>query len=327
MPSLLNELVQKFPSRISTSLLCALFVIEMYISRINLSIAIVSMVQTVTEEMIHSDTKREPFCLRNISDYSLQRNTTCYKLYKCRNLENTEAPPIQMTSTERGNILSSFFYLYGVSAILGGRLAELYGAKKVCGAVLLMDVLTNFLTPLVSQSSYWLFFTLRLTTGFFQGMGYPAINFHLSQWTPPSELSRTVTFVAYASNLGSILTMLFSGYVISLLGWEYVFYISGSFSLLCLTLWIFFLFDKPETHPRISLQEKRYIIDSLKERNLKKKPDSALWLKMLKSLPVWAINFGHAGSMCGLGFLVTQLPIYLSSIMGVNIRNDITSII
>ncbi|RXG52301.1 Sodium-dependent phosphate transport protein 4 [Armadillidium vulgare] len=125
-----------------------------------------------------------------------------------------------------------------------------------------------------------------------------------------------------SSNLGSTLAMLFSGYVISLLGWEFVFYISGSFSLLCLTLWIFFLFDKPETHPRISLQEKRYIIDSLKERNLKKKPDNVLWLKMLKSLPVWAINFGHAGSMCGLGFLVTQLPIYLSSIIGVNIRNN-----
>ncbi|RXG53238.1 putative inorganic phosphate cotransporter [Armadillidium vulgare] len=314
MPSIFKDLSHKIPSRVSISLLCALLVIELYITRTNLSIAIVSMVQTVTKEMIHSDVKREPFCLRNI--YNVSENYTKYVTdnFTDEKTENTEVPPIQMTSTERGNILSAFYYAYGISGILGGRLAETFGTKKVGGVALLVDALVNFLIPFVSQSSYWLFFTLR------ECATLPSLS--LGQWIPPDELTRAVGFVFHANNIGSSLTLMLCGYIISLLGWEYVFYISGSIASLCLVIWIFFFFDTPEKHPRISPQEKSYINEALKERKFRKKPDSVPIRKMLKSLPIWAATFAHGGSMCGLNLLVTQLPIYMSSIIGVNIRKN-----
>ncbi|KAL7642794.1 UNVERIFIED_CONTAM: hypothetical protein RMT77_006082 [Armadillidium vulgare] len=194
--------------------------------------------------------------------------------------------------------------------------------KKVCGVAFLVDAIVNLSTPFVSQSTYWLFFTFRFIAGFSQGMTYPAIIFLLGQWIPPDELSRTVSFTFQCNNIGSSLTLMLCGYIISLMGWEYVFYISGSIASLCLVFWIFFLFDTPEEHPRISPQEKSYINEALKKRNFKNKPDNVPLRKMLLNLPLWASNFAHAGSMCVLNLLLTQLPIYMSSIIGVNIRNN-----
>ncbi|RXG51771.1 hypothetical protein Avbf_10630 [Armadillidium vulgare] len=43
---------------------------------------------------------------------------------------------------------------------------------------------------------------------------------------------------------------------------------------------------------------------------------------MVSSLPVWALCFAHSGSMFGLGAMLTQLPIYLNSIIGLNIKAE-----
>lgn len=43
------------------------------------------------------------------------------------------------------------------------------------------------------------------------------------------------------------------------LGWAATFYIEGSLSLIVVSAWLFFLYDSPTVHPRISKQEREYI--------------------------------------------------------------------
>lgn len=59
--------------------------------------------------------------------------------------------------------------------------------------------------------------------------------------------------------MGTILGTVFSGLMADNLGWDAVFYIEGSLSLIVVSAWLFFVYDSPVLHPRISRQEREYL--------------------------------------------------------------------
>jgi ACS family sodium-dependent inorganic phosphate cotransporter-like MFS transporter 5 len=74
-----------------------------------------------------------------------------------------------------------------------------------------------------------------------------------------------VFFVAGA-NFGTIVSLPFSGYLCSLTflgGWPLSFYIFGGLAVVWFVAWIFIVYDTPASHPRISFEEKNYIISQI----------------------------------------------------------------
>ena len=51
--------------------------------------------------------------------------------------------------------------------------------------------------------------------------------------------------------LGTVVSLPFSGILADSLGWEWVFYIQGGLSLIWCVLWLVFVYDTPQSHPRI----------------------------------------------------------------------------
>ncbi|KAL7642843.1 UNVERIFIED_CONTAM: hypothetical protein RMT77_006131 [Armadillidium vulgare] len=308
------------PSRIVLAFLCATGVMELYMTRTNLSIAIIKMVQIVNLEALQNETLREPYCRRiqNNSFFPFNNVSLSTALLKINN-EDEDIPPIAITTTQRGNILSAFFYAYGLSAIMGGRLAERYGTKKIFGFAVLVDVLGNFLIPVASKSNYIFLILIRAVMGLSQGMCYPSLHSLLSKWIPKQEFSRFIGSVYIANSFGSIFTFQFCGIIMSYYGYKFVFYICGLLGLIWLFFWFLLMHETPEIHPRIQTKERIYILENRaqsKAGKVKKIP----WLKMFLSPRVWAVNAAHAGNSFGLVFMITQLPLYMNSIIGVNIK-------
>ena len=63
--------------------------------------------------------------------------------------------------------------------------------------------------------------------------------------------------------LGTLICLPFTGMLASEFGWESVFYVQGGFSLIWYVLWLFFVYDSPMHHPRISRQERDFIYSSM----------------------------------------------------------------
>lgn len=55
--------------------------------------------------------------------------------------------------------------------------------------------------------------------------------------------------------LGTVLSLPFSGILAAVSGWESVFYVQGGLALIWCGLWLFFVYDSPEDHPRIHPEE------------------------------------------------------------------------
>jgi predicted MFS family arabinose efflux permease len=51
--------------------------------------------------------------------------------------------------------------------------------------------------------------------------------------------------------LGTVISLPFSGILAASWGWESVFYVQGGLAMIWCVLWIIFVFDSPEDHPRI----------------------------------------------------------------------------
>jgi ACS family sodium-dependent inorganic phosphate cotransporter-like MFS transporter 5 len=73
-------------------------------------------------------------------------------------------------------------------------------------------------------------------------------------------------FFFAGSNFGMIISFPLSGYLCSLKflgGWPLSFYIFGGLAVVWFVAWIFLVYDTPATHPRISFEEKNYIISQI----------------------------------------------------------------
>ncbi len=164
--------------------------IQNYMMRANLSILIVEMVEVKPSNGTGGVTANES-CIIEEDDFS-PINSSKKLLTGKANLKATieyvttldiletdtgeETAKLDWDAFKRGLIFSSFSYGYLTTQIIGGRLAELYGAKLVFGLGLLLTSAGTLLSPVVAQVHYGAFMALRISQGIFEGVTFPSLH-------------------------------------------------------------------------------------------------------------------------------------------------------
>lgn len=141
-----------------------------------------------------------------------------------------------------------------------------------------------------------------------------------ARWIPPNERSNFVT--AYlGSSVGVAVFYPIFGFVLSVSSWEWVFHLCGIVGTVWYVAWYFLVFDSPATHPRISMEERRYIELSLGDtvQKVGYHVSPTPWKAILRSAPVWVISVAQFGGVWGLFTLMTQAPTYFRTIHGWNV--------
>ncbi|XP_042236807.1 putative inorganic phosphate cotransporter isoform X2 [Homarus americanus] len=320
------------PARVSLALLTSAGVVALYLVRVNFSVAIVAMVRTASPNTNYTTTTapHTAFCstLNQVNRSVSGEEAVDVKLESSGNSSQTNntaqdfSDTMVLTGTERGLVLGGFFYGYCLTCILGGRLGELYGTKRVFGGAILIGGVLTLFTPLAARSHYVVLMLLRTVIGLSQGVVYPSMNTMVARWIPPLERSRFMAFTYMSNTLGTIITMPLCGMIIAEVGWPAVFYVTGGVSLVWVVVWALFMHDSPDQHPKISLEERSYILHAIQEGTTHNKPSRTPWWSFLSSAPLWATHAAHTGSMFGFNLLLTQLPIYMSSVLGFSIKTN-----
>ncbi len=68
-------------------------------------------------------------------------------------------------------------------------------------------------------------------------------------------------------SFGTVVALPLSGLLVDALGWQSVFYVTGGVGLVWFVGWMFLCYDSPETHPRISEDERSMIVAALERNN------------------------------------------------------------
>ncbi|XP_054836407.1 sialin isoform X1 [Eublepharis macularius] len=275
----------------------------LYALRVNLSVALVDMVESNATLTKNTTSKT---CVAHSSTPVVLRNTTGKKY--------------DWSADTQGWILGSFFYGYIITQIPGGYLACRVGGKLLMGFGVLCTAVFTLFTPLAADLGVGYLIAVRALEGLGEGVTFPAMHVMWSSWAPPLERSKLLSISYAGAQLGTVVSLPLSGLISFYMDWIYVFYIFGSLGVLWFLFWIWMVSDTPETHKRISLAEKEYILSALSDQLSTQK--SVPWTAMLTSLPLWAIVVAHFSYNWTFYTLLTLLPTYMKEILKFDVQEN-----
>ncbi|XP_037549458.1 sialin [Nematolebias whitei] len=297
-------------ARLNLAVLMFLGFSVVYGLRVNLSVAMVAMV--------------------NASDPSVDRNTSvppaCPVPSGSRNssgaLQQPEGTPQYPWDSEtQGWLLGAFFFGYLCTQIPGGYLAGHYGGSKFLGLGVLSTAVLTLLTPLAAGwGSSWLF-ALRALEGFGEGVTYPSMMAMWTRWAPPLERSRLMTLSGSGGSFGAFVSLPLTSLICEKLGWPAVFYLCGGAGCLWFFFWLAFVSDDPRTHRRISEEERDYIVNSIGAQGTGHGWSVPL-LSMVLSVPLWAIIITQMCSNWTFYTLLTSLPTYMNDVLHFDLQSN-----
>eukprot|EP01114_Cavostelium_apophysatum_P018784 TRINITY_DN588_c1_g1_i1.p1 TRINITY_DN588_c1_g1~~TRINITY_DN588_c1_g1_i1.p1 ORF type:complete len:413 (+),score=50.71 TRINITY_DN588_c1_g1_i1:124-1362(+) len=223
----------------------------------------------------------------------------------------------------QGILLSSFFWGYVCTQILGGFMATKLGGKYVFAFGLLGSSIFTVLLPLIDMCpphmKQPLYVTARILTGLCEGVSYPTVHNLISRWFGETERNMYLAIIWGGSFVGTMASLVFSGPIINHLGWEYVFWLFGALGGLWLLLWLIFASSGPEGSRFISLAELQTIQRDQKVCPKSKEP--VPWGFLLTSRPVWALIIAY---FCGTWSFYTSL-MWLPTYMNEELHYDLES--
>src|SRR5262245_47921030 len=149
-----------------------------------------------------------------------------------------------------GTVLSAFFLGYFLTQILGGWLSDRWGAKGILGGAVTWWSLVTMLTPFAQTTSSMM--AIRVALGLGDGMSPPCLYTSIARWIPTSERSRVSAFLATGMYVGIIIAFPLAVWIMTRLGWPWVFYLFGAAGLIWSVAWSLLVTNNPEDHPRIS---------------------------------------------------------------------------
>ncbi|XP_071455405.1 sialin-like [Hetaerina americana] len=183
----------------------------------------------------------------------------------------------------QGHILAAYFYGYVATQILGGYASSRWGGKVVVGPGIALTGFFTLFTAVAARQG-------GIHSGTVIGM---AASGPLSKW--PLEGG----------------------------GWPMVFYFFGTIGLALIIPWWILVYDSPECHPRISEEEKNYILSGqgIEKNAMEQQLTAPLpWMSILTDIPVWTAIIYQWAAGWVVYTMLTDIPTYMKNVLHFDIE-------
>jgi ACS family sodium-dependent inorganic phosphate cotransporter len=214
-----------------------------------------------------------------------------------------------------GTVLSAFFLGYFLTQIPGGWLSDRWGAKGILGGAVTWWSLVTMLTPFAHTTSSMM--AIRVALGLGEGMSPPCLYTSIARWVPVSERSRASAFIATGMYLGIIMAFPVAVWVMTHLGWPWVFYLFGAAGIVWSVVWFLLVTNNPEEHPRISPDEIQLILQG---QQTTPKAQAVPWARFFREPAFWALLCAHFCTNWTWYTFLTWLPAYLVQVRGFSLN-------
>lgn len=174
------------------------------------------------------------------------------------------------------NIVFWFQVMYAIGYLLAGRFVDKVGAKIGYG-------ISVFLWSMAAAGHAFVRSTLgfnfmRGALGFAEGGNFPSAIKSIAEWFPAKERSLASGIMISGTTVGPILAPGVVLWLAESYSWQTSFIVTGGLGGIWLIAW-YLLYDRPESHPRVSPKELDYIRDGLTEPLNNKVPFGTLLSK------------------------------------------------
>ncbi|XP_053378608.1 uncharacterized transporter slc-17.2-like [Mercenaria mercenaria] len=284
-----------------------------YSLRVNISVAVVCMVKPTN--LVDVDL--------NITNFTtgIPTDVACIEETKAAS-HSSDRTELEWSTGTKSSILASFFYGYIVTQVPGGWLADRYGGKMVLFVTILLSSVLTVLMPVCARTSVYLVYTIRVLLGLLTATNFPAMHAMWGRWAPKMERSKLTTLCYAGTTLGNVLTFSTSGLLCAYgfdNGWGSIFYVTGGLGILWSLAWLYISADTPTSHPRIEVEEIRYITRNV-EYDTEKRTTSVPWLSMARPPCLWACLTAHVCNNWTTYTLLTNIPTFMKEVLKYDIK-------
>ena len=215
---------------------------------------------------------------------------------------------LDISITQFGWIMAVFTLGYALFQTPTGRLADVFGARKVIsGIVIAWSVLTS-LTGVAWN--YISMLIIRFLFGAGEAGAYPSLAKVVYNWYPIKERGVVQGINFSGSRLGAAFAMPLVAWLIMGIGWRNTFLVFGGFGLLYGILWYLLFRDKPENAGLIGEKEVDYI-----RKNRQQAPAvasrSLKFIDLMKSVSMWKLMIQYICSNFTFYFSITWMYTYI----------------
>jgi len=233
-------------------------------------------------------------------------------------LDVYEELEFQWSKPLQGAILSSFFYGYILTQVLGGYTSDRWGGRNVLLYGILVLSLGTLLTPILARVDPHLLVVLRVIQGLASGFAFPSVYNIFTAWTPPEEKA-TLMSISFAGIATATVTIYpFVSWLCKLElmgGWPLAFYIPGATGLVWCVVFSQLIYNSPFEHPNITPEELSYIRKGLKSIETTGK-HSVPWKQIVRSPVVHALWITHICSSFGYYLIMINISLFIREALG-----------
>ncbi|XP_073836501.1 sialin-like [Musca autumnalis] len=299
-----------------------------YLICINLNIAIVDMVvppakraHDINFEPLPRLTNASTTTREYLNDTNVAVNgtTKTFPVDLSDNHTIYESKKFYWNEREQALALGSFFWTHWITQIPGGILARKYGTKLIFGLSNIISCWICFLIPVACFVDFKALLVARILQGLLTGLSWPAMHNMTAKWIPPNERSKFIT-AYFGSAVGLALAYPLFAWVIHWSSWKWVFHLTGIGGTIWWFAWLYFVYDTPAQHPRISQKELTHIESSLGSAVANGQHLRTPWLAIFTSRPVWMNVIGQFAGTWSIFTIMTQAPTYFKIIHDWDIR-------
>lgn len=209
-------------------------------------------------------------------------------------------------------LIISFRVAYAVGQTVAGRFLDWIGTRKGLSITVAFYSAAAMLTSLASGLRSFSFFRFLLGSG--EAANWPGATKAVSEWFPRRESGWAVALFDSGSSIGGAVAPILVLWVYHSFGsWRPAFLVTGTLGFFWLLLFRA-LYRSPEEHPRLSAQERDYILKNRGsgQDTSAKDPGKRLSYRTLLSLPqTWGVIIGKTLTDPVWFFITDWFAIYL----------------
>jgi len=216
------------------------------------------------------------------------------------------------TNEDYANIVIGFRIAYAIGQTVAGRVIDRVGTRRGLTITVLWYSIVAMATSMATGIKS--FFAFRFLLGAGESANWPAATKAVAEWFPKKDRGWAVALFDSGSSIGGaiapVLVLTLHKYFGS---WRPAFLITGTLGFFWLIVWRL-TYHTPETHPRISDEEREMILRDRQEVEAEEPPEESAGSKQLIRMPkTWGIILGRSLTDPIWFFIADWFAIYLVS--------------
>jgi ACS family sodium-dependent inorganic phosphate cotransporter len=221
--------------------------------------------------------------------------------------------------TTKGLVMGSVFVGYLSSQLIGGWLADRFGAARLLALSVFSFSLLTLLTPLAAEVSFATLISARIALGVAEGLAVPATYAFIGRWAPAAERARLLAIVVSGATIGAPGGLMVSGLLVEAFHWQWAFYVFGTLGIAWTGFWLLRAHEHPASHPGISAEERALLVGEAAQEDT---PASVPVARILRHPAVWAIVFNKFCALWMVYVFLAWLPSYFSAVQGISVAGS-----